>query len=1256
MESSEADAFSDSCALPPSPESIFTQINTLFDSQAPADSSSLDNVLKSLDCYQELPQLLDGFLYDCIQKCSCFYLDTPGVPAWPCQIIYALAKIRGPKTVAKFFPSDVKYLLKLVNSLESAAPVSWQETYTLILWLSVSVLAPFPLATFGDAVYDRIYAIANRYLAVPGKERDAAALLMARLVTRQDAKAGGGLLQFLSGVKSGCVDKVSPNTVFYKLGALAAISHICKLLDANEVYLNFHVKTDLVVSFLLKQSEKSGAVHDKLVVKCLNKIGASLVLVDQDSQDYQDFQDSQELEISDPSELLELVFQFLTDTLQNPNSIVRYTAAKAVASITSTLPQEFQYHVLDLCLSTFDIPKTPAQEEAMLEAVPIDKWHGHLLLLAEMVRRKIKLFVVEDGCCDLSNFDALLSILKFTLRFEQQRLTRTLGAPIRDASCYVCWSLFRSSSLWIPQQGSETSLAVPHEFVQSLATALVCTACFDREINVRRAAAAALQEGIGRLPSSKEGVPAIHNGLALVISLDFSHVSVIEKAYTTVFPEVYSLGYTQCLDYLIAHTTQNSSCAVRKLAARAVTVLLQQELSKNVQSGTELAKRIVHEIASKRPTVSNLYAFHGVYYTVAQVLIDCGAECFQNGPHFELPLEIVGLITAQEIQYGDVEISQVFVHLFLGILKNEAYQNNTKFLQHACVLLQTLLKTDNPDARVLENQDLVDIARLLPINSIPNFSDFVVQAKREVDTTTVSTTGFKRSTSSLKPTPCNTCYFISYTKAIPKPMVLDLFYKPIVMPGSNFRNKQVATRCLWNAVADNLDLLLTQNSDGTTLDVSILQVFIDGLFDYTTDSRGDVGSWIRKTCIIAGRVVCKSRTRLVGLVSEKNMLYFCEKFDRFIQLYTDRCLCIAGELLDSLRHECVLSLAETRYPSIRQCFANFVEYVASNSTGKALSLFQYMFSNPTENLIVALHTDDSTHFQFVCSLIKGLISAAGAQQVSTDILESACVALVSILDPLANHFTQLDPGFCNKLWTFIASLVRFEPPTNVQIEFNKDILYTGSTFSSFQSFVNSLSLTTPRLALSTLRSIERVLNTGVSLPQTSFTDVSVRSLLSDRIIKITTIPVSALPHNSSLSAHKRALVSKLLVAIPTLLILSNLGDSRSLLRLLDLAKLSTPVFAQVREEALSALYDTLVISRQSVLEECEARVENLLGTAGDTANNDCLKLKLRHIWQSQIFQEDVEHVESTMDELISGNEENGEQLEQLEYFLKRLIA
>lgn len=153
---------------------------------------------------------------------------------------------------------------------------------------------------------------------------------------------------------------------------------------------------------MLQQSEKGGAVHDKLVVKCLNKIGASLVLVDQDSQEFQDFQDPQELEISDPSEPFGARFSVSHRHSPKPKLHCPIHCCKAVASITSTLPQEFQYHVLDLCLSTFDIPKTPAQEEAMLEAVPIDKWHGHLLLLAEMVRRKIKLFVIEDGCCDLS--------------------------------------------------------------------------------------------------------------------------------------------------------------------------------------------------------------------------------------------------------------------------------------------------------------------------------------------------------------------------------------------------------------------------------------------------------------------------------------------------------------------------------------------------------------------------------------------------------------------------------------------------------------------------------------------------------------------------------------------------------------------------------------------------------------------------------------------------------------------------------------
>lgn len=61
---------------------------------------------------------------------------------------------------------------------------------------------------------------------------------------------------------------------------------------------------------------------------------------------------------------------------------------------------------------------------------------------------------------------------------------------MRDAAAYLLWSLSRSCS---------PATLAPHAI--DIATALVCVACLDREVGVRRAASAAFQEGVGRLVS-----------------------------------------------------------------------------------------------------------------------------------------------------------------------------------------------------------------------------------------------------------------------------------------------------------------------------------------------------------------------------------------------------------------------------------------------------------------------------------------------------------------------------------------------------------------------------------------------------------------------------------------------------------------------------------------------------------------------------------------------------------------------------------
>lgn len=62
-----------------------------------------------------------------------------------------------------------------------------------------------------------------------------------------------------------------------------------------------------------------------------------------------------------------------------------------------------------------------------------------------------------------------------------------MGTHVRDSACFVCWSFARAYS---PN--------IMRPFVHTLASSLIVAFLFDREVNCRRAAAAAFQEHVGR--------------------------------------------------------------------------------------------------------------------------------------------------------------------------------------------------------------------------------------------------------------------------------------------------------------------------------------------------------------------------------------------------------------------------------------------------------------------------------------------------------------------------------------------------------------------------------------------------------------------------------------------------------------------------------------------------------------------------------------------------------------------------------------
>ncbi|KAJ1344307.1 hypothetical protein BSLG_001117 [Batrachochytrium salamandrivorans] len=105
-------------------------------------------------------------------------------------------------------------------------------------------------------------------------------------------------------------------------------------------------------------------------------------------------------------------------------------------------------------------------------------WHGSCLALAELIRRGLLLP------------DRLKECIPWILRgltFDQRKGKHSVGSHVRDAACYVCWSLARA---YAPD--------VLAPYAMELAQSLVVVSLTDREINIRRASAAAFQENVGR--------------------------------------------------------------------------------------------------------------------------------------------------------------------------------------------------------------------------------------------------------------------------------------------------------------------------------------------------------------------------------------------------------------------------------------------------------------------------------------------------------------------------------------------------------------------------------------------------------------------------------------------------------------------------------------------------------------------------------------------------------------------------------------
>jgi hypothetical protein len=468
----------------------------------------------------------------------------------------------------------------------------------LLLWLTILVLIPFDLATVDSSldgasqstphdvppVVARLVALCYSYLADPGIVRDMAAATLAKLLTRPDM---GQALQAFLEWSATAMATPPPRGTFLVPGAASALAGLLKhgvrtslapaapalwrrcasLAGAADVLRSpllrrLAVKLATRVGLLLLRPRLVSWRYQRGARSLHANLGEVLAPATPHAQQTPD----QTVEAPDDGdddvpEEMEAIFELLLSSLKDTDTVVRWAAAKGVGRLTSRLARPLAHDVVQSVLET-------CQPHAGDSA-----WHGACLALAELSRR---------GTLLPAHLPAVVPVVIAALQYDVRRGPHSVGAHVRDAACYVVWAAARAY---------EPAVLGPH--AQALAPHLLALACTDREVNCRRAAAAAFQECVGRL-----GGGQLAGGITAVQRCDYFSVGTRTGAYLTVTPAIGALDAAYLgavMQQLVLHKAQHWDKHLRSLTATALAALVPLDPAAMVRyAATTLLPRVMH--------------------------------------------------------------------------------------------------------------------------------------------------------------------------------------------------------------------------------------------------------------------------------------------------------------------------------------------------------------------------------------------------------------------------------------------------------------------------------------------------------------------------------------------------------------------------------------------------------------------------------------------------------------------------------------
>ncbi|KAG6814258.1 hypothetical protein H0H92_015373 [Tricholoma furcatifolium] len=756
-----------------------------------------------LDEYQEQSYLLDPYLesmvipvVECLRSHAKTTISnnqqgSPGRVQRLSTLLYSFIKCRGYKTIIRFFPHEIADLSIVLDFLLSPHgliqdPVQWSLRYVLLIWLSLICMIPFDLAQF-----DEVERSDHTATAI---ESSAKALLSKAGLERE----GAALLL------SRLYNRIRPSAFVHSWNGAKAISPAKMVMSSRFVDIVLRYMT-----YLFSEIQTIGLLQ---VICDVLKSGSSE-------------------QIQQEIGLLSAIADSLEEReIFSNNTAVRKYRTKLLSRIAMrSLPGgSFERRRGRLLTGEENKDFSPVQQpdievpegmevtlerlfDALQDKDTIVRWSAAkgiariserlpLFFSDQILETILGLFSIHSiAAANLYDLPAIaestwhgaclacaeMSRRGLALYFDIRKGAHSIGANVRDAAAYVIWALARSQ---------DPSSLAPHS--QNLAQRLIAVALYDREVHIRRAASAAFQEHVGRNSLFAHGIDILGKA-------DFYAVSIRRNAFLIAAPQV---AQVFLLNHILDVTLRHWDPTMRELGSQSLGLICLQDIDILGPVAIEKSVRILESI-----DVSDL---HGGLLALCEIALAYNQTCDHASREACMR-----------------EIFRWLAHVPFDLLVGP---RNAIVTAASCRLISITLTS----AELLNEITSVPRWRELVDYGLKHRTPFVQEAAAAAMASIQQSLG----------TLFGAIDYSAHNNALPEAIqcILDVTGSSI-LPKFTIearRNCYTAISSILSTVAADISRYFSTN-----IFHLLFATLLRGLDDYSTDQRGDVGSWIRIACI-----------------------------------------------------------------------------------------------------------------------------------------------------------------------------------------------------------------------------------------------------------------------------------------------------------------------------------------------------------------------------------------------------------------------